>query len=377
MSISSNSQSNYSLEDILGESITHEEALSIIASDANTLRIFKSFPHAEQEKLISFIQGNQGLQIMHDGFAKHVLDPALHPERLKSFLSAVLDEDVKILEVLTLEGCQLSEKGSLVIMDLLVKLTDGSMVNVEIQQIGYAFPGERAGCYQSDLVMRQYNLVRSERGSAFSYHDMKPVCLIVIMEQSSKEFLAVSPHYIHRELHSYDSGAKAVNLFKTIYISLDTFRKISQNVDKEIDSMLHAWLTFFGSDSPADIVKLVNSYPEFLAYYKDITEFRRHPKELITMFSEALAIMDHNTELYMIDEMRKEKELLNEEKELLRKGNDELRKGNDKLRKELDQNRKELDKSRNIISLAVRSLRNQGKSDEEIREELGLEDLPL
>ncbi len=296
------SQRPYSLENILGAAMSRPQALALIRSDTEAYNIFQTFPDIEQHRLLSFIQGNQGLRIMYESFAQKILKPSTHPERLESFLSAILEEPVQIMEVLPREGSRLSDKGTLVIMDFLVRLSDGAITNVEIQQVGYAFPGERADCYISDLILRQYNLLRSEQGSAFSYRHMKPVYLIIIMEQSSSSFLAAAPHYIHREQSSYDSGAEVVSLYHTIYISLDTFHKFVQN----IDTKLHAWLTFLGSDQPADIVKLVNAYPEFLPLYRDIMEFRRHPKELMTMFSEALAIMDHNTELYMIDEMKKE-----------------------------------------------------------------------
>ena len=52
------------------------------------------------------------------------------------------------------------------------------------------------------------------------------------------------------------------------------------------------------------ILRLITTYPEFRDYYKDIVTFRRKPKELISIYSEALAILDHNTELYMINELQ-------------------------------------------------------------------------
>lgn len=90
---------------------------------------------------------------------------------------------------------------------------------------------------------------------------------------------------------------------------LDTFRSVVQNVSTELD----AWLTFLGSDQPADLVRLVKAYPQFQEYYQDILDFRRHPKELIGMFSEALTIMDRNTALYMCEEWKKEAEELREQ----------------------------------------------------------------
>lgn len=73
-----------------------------------------------------------------------------------------------------------------------------------------------------------------------------------------------------------------------------------------IDNKLQAWLTFFSSDEPADILKLINAYPEFCELYQEIAEFRTKPDELIYMYSEALAIADRNTIRLMIDDMQQE-----------------------------------------------------------------------
>ena len=185
-------------------------------------------------------------------------------------------------------------------MDIIVELADGSITDIEMQKIGYLFPGERSSCYISDFIMRQYNRIKNQKGKHFTYRDMKPVYLIVLMEKSSSEFKEVSPHFMHREQISYDSHVNIKSLSNILYVSLDTFHKVSQN----IDTKLQAWLTFLSSAEPTDILKLVSAYPEFKEYYKDIVEFRTKPKELISMYSEALAILDHNTELYMISELQ-------------------------------------------------------------------------
>ena len=62
-------------------------------------------------------------------------------------------------------------------MDIVVKTESGAIVNVEMQRIGYYFPGERSSCYTSDLIMRQYSAVRAKKGLDFSYSDLKPVTL--------------------------------------------------------------------------------------------------------------------------------------------------------------------------------------------------------
>ena len=296
----------YTLAEILGAPLTREQALASIRQDEEAAGIFNDIPPDAQNQLLSFIQGAQGLKITYDSFFKYVMNPGIHPARLEQFLSAILGQKVIIQAVLPLEGNRMSDTGGFVIMDILVTLIDGTTVNVEIQKIGYDFPGERASCYISDFIMRQYNRVKDERGKHFSFRDLKPVILIVIMEESTSAFKAVAPKYIHREKISFDSKAKVQTLSKTIYISLDTFHTVVHN----INTKLKAWLTFLSSDRPADIVRLVNAYPEFLDCYHDIVEFRKSPKELMNMYSEALAILDKNTEIYMCEKLKKEVEEL-------------------------------------------------------------------
>ena len=268
------------LSNLFGEQISREEALLLLQQDSETYQQFLTFPLEEQENVLSFIQGQHGLKITLDTFFNHVLSPTSHPDRLESLLSCLLNQHVHIKTVLPREGNKLAEAGSLVIMDIIVELADGSITDIEMQKIGYLFPGERSSCYVADFIMRQYNRIKSEKGKRFTYRDMKPVYLIVLMENSSKAFKSVAPHFIHREQSSYDSNADVTSLSNILYVSLDTFHEVSQN----IDTKLQAWLTFLSSAKP---------------------------KELISMYSEALAILDHNTELYMINELQntiKEKE---------------------------------------------------------------------
>ena len=74
-------------------------------------------------------------------------------------------------------------------------------------------------------------------------------------------------------------------------------------------------MTFLSKDDADSVINLVNLYPQFLPLYKEIADFRKSPKEMIGMFSEALAIMDRNTERLMVDEWREEAEAYKKEAE--------------------------------------------------------------
>ena len=116
----------------------------------------------------------------------------------------------------------------------------------------------------------------------------------------SEDSLLLIMDILHRSVLSFDTGLKVKPLQNFIYISLDIFRKLEHNSLTELD----AWLYFLSSDNPADILRIVKQYPFFQELYQDIVKFRFQPKELITMYSDALRILDQNTAHYMIEELQ-------------------------------------------------------------------------
>ena len=132
----------YAPSDILGEVLSYDEAVSLIASDPEAQQHFDSLTPESQQKAISFIQGNSGLKILGDKCFKDIMKPKTHPERLNSLLSAILDKKITINSVIPREGEKLTEEGSFVIMDILVEDSTGTTINVEIQRVGYLFPGK-------------------------------------------------------------------------------------------------------------------------------------------------------------------------------------------------------------------------------------------
>ena len=292
-------EAKISMQDVLGEAVPREEMLQRIHGNPVMLKQFSSFSAKDQERVLAYLCGEKSLQILSDKFFKKILNPEEVPERVESLLSAIYDKPVKILHVLSREGAMVKE-GSQVIMDIIVRIADESTVNIEMQRLGYEFPGERTSCYLADMIMRQYEMTKSERGQKFSYHDMKPINMIVIMDRSSQEFKVVAPEYLHKREVSYSSGVEVTTLEQVTYISLDTFRERAEN---RLESALDAWLTFFTAEEPADVIRLVSEWPMFLPMYHDIASFRKDPEGIMGYFSEALYIMDQNTTKYMIDSM--------------------------------------------------------------------------
>ncbi len=286
-----------------------EEILALINASPSQLSTFNSWNKEKQEYFLDICTGACGVKMLYDSFFKEILNPEHTPERLSSLLSELLKRKVTVKAVLPNDSERLGDEMSLVITDIVVELEDGSIANVEVQKIGYAFPGERASCYSADLLLRQYKRVRDERREAFSYRDLAPVYTIVFMEKSSQDFKAFSKEYIHNINEASDTGIKLNLLQNFIFIPVDIFLNKLHN--EGINNKLEAWLTFLGCDEPDIIINLIMKYPEFKPLYSHLYDICKNIEGVMDMFSKELQIMDRNTVKYMIDELQEQLDAAN------------------------------------------------------------------
>ena len=335
-------------KDIFGPMKTRSEVMKKLKKEPRLYRMFQKLSAELQEEFLDFCMGKRGLKITYDPVFKMVFNPETKPGRLEEFLSLCLGEGVRILQVMPSESERLTEEGSFLIMDILVKLESGALVNVEIQRLGYLFPGARCACYSSDLMMRQYSMMknrRREEGDKFSYKDIKKVYTIVLIQKSTREFHEFPGEYLHYGKQSFSTGLKLDMLQEYLLIPLDIFLESHQNVSNKLD----AWLYFISSDKPEDMKKVLEAYPEFKEMYQEVFRFRYRKKELLGMYSEALRMLDLGTAEYMvevqqeeIEKNKKEIERLQEEKKKLSMESDNLRRESDNLQTENENLRMEV-----------------------------------
>ena len=65
-----------------------------------------------------------------------------------------------------------------------------------------------------------------------------------------------------------------------------------------------AWLSLLATRNVDDLTEILAVYPWLEAIYQDMASYLHKPEEVLTMFSDALKILDHNTVQYMIDELQ-------------------------------------------------------------------------
>ena len=292
---------------------SREEILARIYSNPKLQQLFESWTVLQQKEFLDFCSGAKGIKVLYDSFFKEVMNPEYDPSRLESFLSELLQRKVTVKEVLPNDSTRLSDESSLLITDIIVELEDGTLANIEVQKIGYAFPGARCACYSSDMLLRQYKRARQRSidpvtgKDTFSYRCISKVYLIVLYENSPAELKQCPDHWIHRSKTIFDTGLSMDLLQDYIFISLDIFRSKMHN--KKVTTLLEAWMTFFSTDDPEEIIKLITDFPQFKPMYETLYQMCRNVENVMGFFSEELREMDRNTVRYMIDELQKEVDL--------------------------------------------------------------------
>ena len=292
---------------------TQGEVLSELRENTKLWKTFCEWEGKYQQEYLDICTGVKGVKLLYDTYFKAVMNPDTRPERLNDFLSEILGKKVKILKVLPNESARIAAESSLLVMDIVVQFEDGSIANVEVQKIGYLFPGERSACYSADMLLRQYKRVRRELGKKFHYRDIKKVYTIVLFEKSNSVFKSFSKDiYIHRFQQQSDSGIELNLLQEYTFICLDIFDNIIHNEGRKIDGRLEEWLVFLKEDDPDMIIKLLEQNSEFRDIYEEIYNICRNSERMMGMFSKELEILDRNTVKLMIDELD---EALGEERE--------------------------------------------------------------
>ncbi len=328
---------------------SRQELIDEIHASPRLRQEFHSWPEKRRQEFLDICTGVRGIKLLYDPFFKEIMNPETTPERLERLLSLLLDTEVKILHVLPGDSTRLADEASLLITDIVVELKSHEIANVEIQKIGYLFPGQRSACYSADLLLRQYKRTRSQQKKHFSYRQIRTVYTIVLFEKSPREFHASPGKYLHYFSQQSNTGVELELLQKYIFIPLDIFRKILQN--RGITSELDAWLTLFCTDEPEEILKLIQAYPEFIPIYEQLYNLCQNIEGVMKMFSKELQILDRNTVRLMIDQMqrtvnRQAKKIARQKKKIAEQEEEYARQKEENARQEQEHARREQEHAR-------------------------------
>ena len=337
----------------VNDNLSSYDFLSAVRNNPNLALQYDNFRRSSisnkgwADRFNDYISRKKTLPLLYDPFFKKLFNGDEHRQRLSRLVSSIIGQEVTVIDILPSESSSFED--SFIIMDMIVRLSDGSIANIEVQKIASLFPGERLSCYSADAIMRQYHRLSSATSTArysddisqdsdsisaighktFSYKDMKNVHTIVLFENSNSNLInSDNPElYFHVGTTTFNTHINFPLLQKYHMISLDTFRKyrysdiIKGNIDIKkcdydedvyekplTDQMLRdrlAFLSLFVTETVDEAIAIQNIFPELSEIFNEMNEYLARPEEVLGMFSEALRILNHNTAVLMVDEYRK------------------------------------------------------------------------
>ena len=383
----------------VNDNLSSYDFLSAVRNNPNLSLQYDNFRRSSvsnkgwADRFNDYISRKKTLPLLYDPFFKKLFNGDEHRERLSRLVSSIIGQEVTVIDILPSESSSFED--SFIIMDMIVRLSDGSIANIEVQKIASLFPGERLSCYSADAIMRQYHRLSSATSTArysddisqdsdsistlghktFSYKDMKNVHTIVLFENSNSNLInSANPElYFHVGTTTFNTHINFPLLQKYHMISLDTFRKyrysdiIEGNIDIKkcdydedvyekplTDQMLRdrlAFLSLFVTETVDEAIAIQNIFPELSEIFDEMNEYLARPEEVLGMFSEALRILNHNTAVLMVDEYRKKyqemennlKKEMKEKMQEIQEMQQEMQEMQSNLNKEMQEQQKILD----------------------------------
>ena len=376
----------------VNDNLSSYDFLSAVRNNPNLALQYDNFRRSSisnkgwADRFNDYISRKKTLPLLYDPFFKKLFNGDEHRQRLSRLVSSIIGQEVTVIDILPSESSSFED--SFIIMDMIVRLSDGSIANIEVQKIASLFPGERLSCYSADAIMRQYHRLSSSTSTArysddisqdsdsistlghktFSYKDMKNVHTIVLFENSNSNLInSDNPElYFHVGTTTFNTHINFPLLQKYHMISLDTFRKyrysdiVKGNIeikkcdyDEDVyekpltDQMLRdrlAFLSLFVTETVDEAIAIQNIFPELSEIFNEMNEYLARPEEVLGMFSEALRILNHNTAVLMVDEYRKKYQ---EMENNLRK---EMQERENNIKREMQQEMQEVQEMQNNLN---------------------------
>ena len=376
----------------VNDNLSSYDFLSAVRNNPNLALQYDNFRRSSvsnkgwADRFNDYISRKKTLPLLYDPFFKKLFNGDEHRQRLSRLVSSIIGQEVTVIDILPSESSSFED--SFIIMDMIVRLSDGSIANIEVQKIVSLFPGERLSCYSADAIMRQYHRLSSSTSTArynddisqdsdsistlghktFSYKDMKNVHTIVLFENSNSNLInSDNPElYFHVGTTTFNTHINFPLLQKYHMISLDTFRKyrysdiIKGNIDIKkcdydedvyekplTDQMLRdrlAFMSLFVTETVDEAIAIQNIFPELSEIFDEMNEYLARPEEVLGMFSEALRILNHNTAVLMVDEYRKKYQ---EMENNLRK---EMQERENNIKREMQQEMQEMQEMQNNLN---------------------------
>lgn len=241
---------------------------------------FERLDMETQEELIQiFLDDKRIFPATFDTVFKFVFDPKRHPERLSRFLSLLLKQNITVIAQLPSETHVDSVYAKGIILDILVQLEDGSLADVEMQQITLDFPTQRAAVHSARLINQQYQTIKAQKKKDVRYIDVRKVYTIVFFVDDANIFHSLPTTYLHHSKHRTAEGLELDLLQEYFFVELRKFEQVETHINTEEK----AWLKLLMASNFDTLQSLSENFPALQDPAKDVILFSKQTKEVPRM----------------------------------------------------------------------------------------------
>ncbi|MDD3218049.1 MAG: PD-(D/E)XK nuclease family transposase [Lachnospiraceae bacterium] len=119
---------------------------------------------------------------------KRIYDAEVHPERISYLLQLIFGEEFTVSGSVREEmlGTSIYSKKS--ILDVLARLSNQGIADVEMQVVAQEFIVQRSELYAADMIVMQYSARKNQLKSEITYLDVPVSYIVILMKESPKIF---------------------------------------------------------------------------------------------------------------------------------------------------------------------------------------------
>lgn len=184
------------------------------------------------------------------------------------------------------------------ILDVIARLKNRGICNVELQKAAQEFISTRIEVYSSDLLVLQYSVQKGEKKGEFSYRDIPSSYLVVIMKDSPSKFRE-NPHIIHYKEITTDTGIRLDSTIKVVYIEAGKCYNYYQKNGRYPEGCeeIGPWLCAVADINQTRKAQQEQKNPDIEDICRELESFGQSGEVLTAMFKEKYAEINRNSEI--------------------------------------------------------------------------------
>ena len=243
-------------------------------------------PKSIVEEMRAIEKGERIPELYGDTPFKKMFDADVHKDRLGKLLQLIFKFSLDVVSSLKNETVSATIYSKKTILDVLAKLSNNAITDIEMQVIAQEFITKRIEVYTSDIIMMQYSVHEGEKKKEFNFNDIEKTYVAVLMKESPNIFKD-NKSYIHRKLSVTDTGITLPSLEEVVYIELDKcLRLFKEGLISPDEEELATWLSAIADINDEFVKKKVQDSKEISAVKAELSDMGKNREEMIAMLSE-------------------------------------------------------------------------------------------